>query len=55
VPVLNTDGKLVTSIVPKVYYNQDAQFNLISCSQLVDLGYDMHFWQGKIDAEHLPR
>ena len=52
-PVFNTDGKLVTLIVPQVYYNPDAQFNLISCSQLEDLGYDVHFRQRKIDGNNI--
>ena len=53
VPILNADGKMVTLLVPNVYYNPDAQFNLISCSQLEDLGYDVHFRQRKIDSNNV--
>ena len=44
---------MVTLLVPNVYYNPDAQFNLISCSQLEDLGYDVHFRQRKIDGNNV--
>ena len=48
IPVFDTSGKLAELIVPDVYYSPDSKYNLISCAQLEDLGYDVQFSKRQI-------
>ena len=42
-PIRNQQGRITTLVVPDVYYHPDSQYNLLSCSQLEDSGYDVQF------------
>ena len=48
IPVFDTSGKLAELVVPDVYYSPDSKYNLISCAQLEDLGYDVQFSKRQI-------